>query len=157
MKKNAHLSDDALEQIYLKELRNVVVDNDIPLADVDTVVTSFEKMESCLRKRRGKSRPKLPKSLREVSISGDYLLTVKGERFVLYSKGNKIIVFCSPTGLKFYQKVHNGTVMERLILQRSITINCTSYMRITSTRYRVHLFLCTDDTVCIYSYAQKKD
>ena len=104
MKKNAHLSDEALEQIYLKELRNVVVDNDIPLADVDTVITSFEKIESCLRKRRGKTRPKLPKSLREVCISGDYLLTVKRERFEFFSKSNKIIVFCSLTGFEILSK-----------------------------------------------------
>jgi len=56
-------------------------------------------MKSCLLKQLSKARRKLPQTLREVNITGQYLLSVKGEKFALkIGKNNKLVVFCSPTG-----------------------------------------------------------
>ncbi|CAF1079531.1 unnamed protein product [Brachionus calyciflorus] len=57
-------------------------------------------------KRRSKTRPKLPESLRKTIIDGIYTKTTNRiDQFLIFkSKNNKKLVFCSKTGLEIRSK-----------------------------------------------------
>jgi hypothetical protein len=87
-------------KIYSQEQSNLVSNYNFSNEDLAKFAPSYHRMESCLKKRRGKTRAKLPKEIREIKLVGEYTTTKSGNKFlILNTKNNKILLFCSPDGI----------------------------------------------------------
>ncbi|CAF0745668.1 unnamed protein product [Brachionus calyciflorus] len=73
---------------------------------VASLVPRYDDIKYGLHKRRSKTRPNLPDSLRTTIIDGIYTKTTnKIDQFLIFkSKNNKKLVFCSKTGLEILSK-----------------------------------------------------
>ena len=102
VKKRVETDDISCNKIFHEEQAKLLESTQVSAEAISSLIPAFRRMKSCLTSRRNKIRPKLPKSLKEIIIEGDYELTINKKDKFLIHKGtnNKCLVFCSIDGLK---------------------------------------------------------
>ena len=101
VKKRCEQEDMPAGQIYTQEQSSLSQNSEASNESLASQMKSYLSMRSCLQKRKGKRRKRLPKSLKEIQLTGDQLLTLKKSKFLIQNKSqNKILVFSSPEGMK---------------------------------------------------------
>lgn len=102
--------DVSTNQIYHEELETLSVDSSASneMLASSQYMRSFDRLKSALQKRKAFLRPKLPTSLKDVSLSGEYLLTTKQTTFLIYNKNNKLLVFASYISIDVFVKYVSG-------------------------------------------------
>ena len=92
-------------QIYVDELSKLSAASSTANEILAQVIPSFSSIKANLKKHRGKHRPKLPLSLREIELTESQTQTVKKEKFLITNKShNKILLFASPKGIEMLSK-----------------------------------------------------
>ena len=92
-----HLS---VGKIYLEEQAKVAKTSNYSYETLSKIIVPFNSMKSTLTKRKRKTGPKLPKSLKDMVIPNEYQVNNQNEKYLIYNKDNKILVFSSPTQIK---------------------------------------------------------
>lgn len=87
-------------KIYLEEQSKVAQSSNLTYEELSKIIDPYYCMKSTLTKRKKKNCPKLSKSLRDMVIPDEYKVNNQNEKFLIYNKDNKILVFASPTQLK---------------------------------------------------------
>ncbi|CAF1124617.1 unnamed protein product, partial [Brachionus calyciflorus] len=72
--------------------------------DLAVALPAYTSIKPALSKRKRISRPKFPKSILKLNLTGEYTKTALNERFMVLNKKNKIIVFASPPQLEVLSK-----------------------------------------------------
>ncbi|CAF0726446.1 unnamed protein product [Brachionus calyciflorus] len=98
--------DKTASQVYVEELSNLCNTTGISLKEGanNENFKTFDSVKSTLQRRKSKLRPKLPNSLKDTKIEGDYLKTNEGKKFLILNRKNKILVFASSDGLECLSK-----------------------------------------------------
>ena len=87
--------DKPVEKVFVEEREKISKTSSASNESITKVLGSFRKHKTALYKHKYKNlgRKKPPKSISEIKLTGDDLLTVKGEKFVLRVKSeNRMIV-----------------------------------------------------------------
>jgi hypothetical protein len=91
-------------RIFLDEQTKIVKESGVSYEELAIALPSYASFKPALDKRKKKSRPKLPQSLVEMKISGEYTKTALNEKFLILNKKNKLLVFASPTQIEALSK-----------------------------------------------------
>jgi hypothetical protein len=70
-------------KIHNEEQAGLVKKHNFTNAAVAQLAPSFRRMESCLKKRRAKTRPRLPASLKDVKLTDQYTMTLSKARYLI--------------------------------------------------------------------------
>jgi hypothetical protein len=102
VKERAKIEDTAPTAIFNQEREKLIVKTQSEISALSKFIPTFSRMRSTISKQKMKQRPKLPTSLKDIKIEGDWRLTLnKLQQFLIYqSASNNILVFCSRDGLK---------------------------------------------------------
>jgi hypothetical protein len=106
MKERCRTEDKTAKKIYHEEQAKLSANSNFTNEELASHLPLYRSLRPAMakhqRKRGGSVRRRMAKSLEEVKIEGDDLLTIKKERWVVNVKsGNKIIVAVAPTGEDF--------------------------------------------------------
>ena len=99
--------DKTAEKIFVEERERISQLSSYSNESITKKLGPYSQHKTALYKYRFRKlgRNKLPKSIEQIVLAGDDLLTVKGEKFVIRVKsGNRMIVMASPLGLEILSK-----------------------------------------------------
>ncbi|CAF0884641.1 unnamed protein product, partial [Brachionus calyciflorus] len=88
-------------KIFHEEQSKIAQETNATYQELAQVLPSYSNIKSTLQKRKKKTLPPLPRALKDLNLDGEFIKTVKDEKFLIYkSRDNKILVFSSPNQLK---------------------------------------------------------
>ncbi|CAF1124938.1 unnamed protein product, partial [Brachionus calyciflorus] len=108
-----------IQEIYEQELIRLA--EIIYESSIAAYLPQFEDIKANLYRIRKRNLSLLPITSEDIVLNGECTQTISSEQFLLFDTGapdpERLLYFCSRSGLLIYQARNNGTLMRHFMLQ----------------------------------------